>query len=399
MGKDTVSRTWRKVKSDWDAWNTRSFAEEPIVRLILDGTVGACGLTAKRPPFRSWSYRRTSGWPKGSARDQEHGWESAGAWRTVLDDLIKRGLLGPSFASSMARPGSTAGGYAVALMARGANQRPGGGTRRCACLQMRCTDAAFVKNAFARVSVDLGEVEFLIYNAGSGSGGSIEEITPEAFEAARRVNALGSLLVSRQVIPAMKRVGAGSIIFIGATASLPGMPRTAAFAPAKAAQRILAESMARSLWPAGIHLAIVILDGVVDLPKTREMMTDKSDDFFIKPKDVAKAPSGCPVRRGRPGRSPSRHGLSVRRGDGAIIRLFMTGGADALRSPRGLNVVRCETAIRLKLRAKRKWPTRARNDVDDPVSDIGTHLTKARECFVPALAKSPHDGGLCLGRS
>jgi len=39
VGKDTVSRTWRKVKSDWDAWNARSLAEEPIVRLILDGTV------------------------------------------------------------------------------------------------------------------------------------------------------------------------------------------------------------------------------------------------------------------------------------------------------------------------------------------------------------------------
>ena len=39
VGKDTVSRTWRKVKGDWDAWNTRSLAEEPIVRLILDGTV------------------------------------------------------------------------------------------------------------------------------------------------------------------------------------------------------------------------------------------------------------------------------------------------------------------------------------------------------------------------
>jgi hypothetical protein len=33
VGKDTVSRTWRKVKSDWDAWNTRSLAGEPIVRL------------------------------------------------------------------------------------------------------------------------------------------------------------------------------------------------------------------------------------------------------------------------------------------------------------------------------------------------------------------------------
>ncbi len=48
------------------------------------------------------------------------------------------------------------------------------------------------------------------------------------------------------------------------------MPRTAAFAPAKASQRILAESMARSLWPAGIHLAIVVLDGAIDLTKTRD---------------------------------------------------------------------------------------------------------------------------------
>jgi putative transposase len=39
VGKDVVSRTWRKVKSDWDAWNARSLAGEPIVRLILDGTV------------------------------------------------------------------------------------------------------------------------------------------------------------------------------------------------------------------------------------------------------------------------------------------------------------------------------------------------------------------------
>ena len=39
IGKDTVSRVWRKVKRDWDAWNARSLAEEPIIRLILDGTV------------------------------------------------------------------------------------------------------------------------------------------------------------------------------------------------------------------------------------------------------------------------------------------------------------------------------------------------------------------------
>lgn len=95
------------------------------------------------------------------------------------------------------------------------------------------------------------------------------------------------MLASQQVIPAMRRAGAGSITFIGATASRRGIARTAAFAPAKAAQRLLAESMARHLWPAGIHVALLIIDGVVDLPRTREHMPDKGDDFFVKPESVA----------------------------------------------------------------------------------------------------------------
>jgi NAD(P)-dependent dehydrogenase (short-subunit alcohol dehydrogenase family) len=85
----------------------------------------------------------------------------------------------------------------------------------------------------------------------------------------------------------MKRKGAGSIVVIGATASRRGMPRTASFAPAKAAQRSLAESMARQLWPAGIHVSLIIIDGVIDLERTRERMPDKSDDFFLKPDDIA----------------------------------------------------------------------------------------------------------------
>jgi NAD(P)-dependent dehydrogenase (short-subunit alcohol dehydrogenase family) len=87
----------------------------------------------------------------------------------------------------------------------------------------------------------------------------------------------------------MKKAGHGSIVFIGATASRRGNVKTAAFAPAKAAQRSLAESMARYLWPAGVHVAIVILDGVVDLPRTRKMMPDKPDSFFVKPAEVAEA--------------------------------------------------------------------------------------------------------------
>jgi NAD(P)-dependent dehydrogenase (short-subunit alcohol dehydrogenase family) len=63
--------------------------------------------------------------------------------------------------------------------------------------------------------------------------------------------------------------------------------QTAAFAPAKAAQRSLAESMARKLWPDGVHVALIVIDGMVDLPTTRQMMPDKPDDAFVDPDGVA----------------------------------------------------------------------------------------------------------------
>jgi NAD(P)-dependent dehydrogenase (short-subunit alcohol dehydrogenase family) len=148
-------------------------------------------------------------------------------------------------------------------------------------------DAASVAQAFASVAEQLGDVDVLIYNAGSGAWGTVEEATAADFESAWRINALGGFLASKQVLPAMKRAGQGSIVFIGATASRRGGAKTAAFASAKAAQRSLAESMARALWPLGIHVALVIIDGVVDLPATRKRMPDRPDAFFVKPDDVA----------------------------------------------------------------------------------------------------------------
>jgi NAD(P)-dependent dehydrogenase (short-subunit alcohol dehydrogenase family) len=149
------------------------------------------------------------------------------------------------------------------------------------------SDAATVSATFAAIRNELGPIEVLLFNAGSGVFADVEAITPGQFEAAWRVNALGALLCAQQVIPDMKASGRGSIIFVGATASRRGGPRTAAFAPAKAAQRSLAESMAKSLWPSGIHVALIIVDGVVDLPRTRERMPDKPDEFFVDPAGVA----------------------------------------------------------------------------------------------------------------
>ena len=77
------------------------------------------------------------------------------------------------------------------------------------------------------------------------------------------------------------------MIFVGATASRRGNVLTAAFAPAKAAQKSLVESMARHLGPSGIHVSLLILDGVVDTPATRQMFPDKPDTFFMQPEDIA----------------------------------------------------------------------------------------------------------------
>ena len=196
--------------------------------------------------------------------------------------------VGPGNGAAFARRFASEG-YAVALLARTtelteqlASTLPD--ARAYAC---DVTDAGSLGRAFDAIRRDLGDVEILVYNAGSGVWGSIEEATAAELESAWRVNTLGGFLASKQVIPAMKRAGRGSIVFVGATASRKAGARSASFSSAKGGQRSLAESMARALWPAGIHVALIVVDGVVDLPRTRERMPDKPDSFFIQPDDVA----------------------------------------------------------------------------------------------------------------
>src|SRR6202142_2432683 len=106
VGKDTVSRTWRKVKSDWDAWNTRSLAGDPIVRLILDGTVVRVRLDRKATSISLLVVLgvRADG-QKVLLAIKGMGGESAEAWRPVLDDLIRRGLRRPELLIVDGAPG------------------------------------------------------------------------------------------------------------------------------------------------------------------------------------------------------------------------------------------------------------------------------------------------------
>ena len=106
VGKDTVSWVWRKVQTDWEAWNARSLAEEPIVRLILDGTVVRVRLDRKATSISLLVVLgvRADG-QKVLLAIKSMGGESTEAWRAVLDDLIKRGLRRPEFLIVDGAPG------------------------------------------------------------------------------------------------------------------------------------------------------------------------------------------------------------------------------------------------------------------------------------------------------
>ncbi len=195
--------------------------------------------------------------------------------------------IGPGNGAAFARR-YAADGYAVALLARspGLSQELAKELANSRAYECDVGNAASVQATFDAIRADLGDPEVVILNAGSGTFGAFDDITAEQFEASWRVNTLGTFLVAKQVVPVMKKSGKGSIVIVGATASRRGAPMTVAFAPAKAAQRSLAEALAKQLWPAGIHVSLIIIDGVVDLPRTRAQM-NKPDEFFVKPDDVA----------------------------------------------------------------------------------------------------------------
>jgi NAD(P)-dependent dehydrogenase (short-subunit alcohol dehydrogenase family) len=195
---------------------------------------------------------------------------------------------GPGTGAAVSRR-FAAGGYRVAMLARSADAVSGLAAEidGAAAYPTDVTDPVAVEETFARVARDLGPVSVLVHNAGNAVFGSIMDVSPEGMEAAWRVNAFGLYLCARAVVPAMREAGRGAIVVTGATSAMRGGAVFAAFASAKAAQRMLAESMARQLGPEGIHVAYVVVDGVIDMPLTRQFFTDRPDDFFLAPAAIA----------------------------------------------------------------------------------------------------------------
>lgn len=192
--------------------------------------------------------------------------------------------IGPKNGAAFARRFDRAG-YRVAMLSRSTafSEQLAKELSEARAYACDASDPVSVDTAFTELRSDLGRVDVLVYNAGGGSWQTVEEISPEEFERGWRVNALGALLASQQVIPGMQELGAGNIVIVGATASLRGRPKTTGFAAAKAAQRSLAQSMAKHLGPQGIHVSLLIIDGPIDAPGSAEAKAGKRLD----PDDIA----------------------------------------------------------------------------------------------------------------
>lgn len=196
--------------------------------------------------------------------------------------------VGPGTGAALSRRFAR-GGYRVAMLARDRErltrlEAEVTGSRGYVC---DVTDEAAINDTVAQVKDDLGSPDVVIHNAVGGAFGDFLEIEPDTLAYNFQVNTMGLLYLARAVAPDMIAAGKGVIIASGNTSALRGKPRFAGFAPTKAAQRILAESMARTLGPKGIHVAYIVIDAVIDLEWTRKMLSDKPDDFFIQPDAIA----------------------------------------------------------------------------------------------------------------
>ncbi len=147
-------------------------------------------------------------------------------------------------------------------------------------------DAA-VAETFAAVAEDLGPVETVIYNAGSGAWGSVEDVTPEDLTRNMDINAAGLMRAAQAVLPVFRTEGRGNIVVIGASAALRGRAKTIAFAAGKAAQRSVAQSLARHLGPEKVHVSYVVIDGGIASPER-----DRVGPDFLKADAIAEAVYG-----------------------------------------------------------------------------------------------------------
>lgn len=158
------------------------------------------------------------------------------------------------------------------------------GAKLYACDAVKLAD---VVAAFAAATKDIGEPDAVIYNASYRARGPFAELEPAEVERSLMVSAFGGFLVAQEAAKRMLPKGRGAILFTGASASVKGYLQSAPFAMGKFALRGLAQSMARELAPAGIHVAHFVIDG--GIKSARRAESADRPDSMLDPDAIAES--------------------------------------------------------------------------------------------------------------
>jgi NAD(P)-dependent dehydrogenase (short-subunit alcohol dehydrogenase family) len=180
-------------------------------------------------------------------------------------------------------------GYRVSMIARHRErlQSFADDTPNTIAYPANITDLDGYRSTLRQIVAEQGFPKIVIYNASLATLKPYTELDPEVLERNFRANTSGLLVTAQELAPAMVEADGGALVVTGNTGSLRGTPSFIGFSPTKASQRILAESLARELGPQGVHVAYVVIDAMIDMPMVRKQITDKPDDYFAKPVDIA----------------------------------------------------------------------------------------------------------------
>ena len=152
------------------------------------------------------------------------------------------------------------------------------------------SDINSLKQVCKKIKNDMGSPEVLIHNAVKGNFETLLQGKPEWLEENFRINTTSLMYLAHALLPDMVKKGKGVIIVTGNTAAKRGLASTPYFAPTKAAQRILAQSLARDFGPKGVHVAYLMVDASINTPWTRtriKKQIGQPEEFFAQPEDIA----------------------------------------------------------------------------------------------------------------
>ena len=183
-------------------------------------------------------------------------------------------------------------GYRIAMLARSAErlerfEKELEGSKGYVC---DVSNIDHLKETCSQIKKDMGPPEVLIHNAVKGNFEKLLDGKPEWLEENFRINTTSLMYLAHELIPDMIKSKKGVIIVTGNTAAKRGIANTPYFAPTKAAQRILAQSLARDFGPKGIHVAYLMVDASINTPWTRtriEKQINQPDIIFAQPEDIA----------------------------------------------------------------------------------------------------------------